>query len=315
VRHVHSRYFSKSRSQSGYAFLLVVFFTTLLLVSTMAIAPSILTNGRREKEEEMIWRGKQYVRGVKLYYRKMGRFPTSLDDLTKPQVGSLRFMRQAYKDPMNKEDGSWRFIYVGPSGQLIGSLKPQQNNLQLPGAPQGMGTPASALGSLNGQQGIGGNGFGTAAAPGATQQTQQPGGASGTTTTTGTTSTDQSNGTANGQNDPMANPPADTGLSSTIIGGNIIGVGSKVNERSLRVYEKAKNYKLFEFIWDPSKDAVAGGQPGMQTGNGLGGTPIGQPIANPSTNPGGGGFNPNGAGPATTNPQQLQPQAPTPSPQ
>jgi len=28
-------------------------------------------NGSAEKEEEMIWRGKQYVHGIKLYYRKM----------------------------------------------------------------------------------------------------------------------------------------------------------------------------------------------------------------------------------------------------
>ncbi len=107
--------------------LVVVFLTTVLLISTVSIAPNVLTEGRREKETEMIWRGKQYTRGVKLYYRKMGRFPTSLDDLTKPKLGSLRFMRQAYKDPMNKEDGSWRFIYVGPAGQLIGSLKPRRN--------------------------------------------------------------------------------------------------------------------------------------------------------------------------------------------
>jgi hypothetical protein len=283
--------------------LLVVFLTTLVLVSAMAISPSVLTNGKREKEEEMIWRGKQYVRGVKLYYRKMGRFPTSLDDLTKPQVGSLRFMRQAYKDPMNKQDGTWRLIYVGPAGQLVGSLKPQQNNLQLPGV-QGMGTPAAALGSGFGtQQGVGG----TSAAAGATQVSQQPGGAPGTTTTTGAASTtDQANGTANGQNDPMANPPADSGFSSSIIGGNIIGVGSKVNEHSLRVYEKAKNYRLFEFIWDPTKDAMAGGQPGMQTGTGLG-TPIGQPLANPA----GGQLNPTSPTAPTTNPQSN----PTPNPQ
>ena len=121
------------RGERGYALLVVIFLVTLLLVSTMVVAPNILTEGRREKEKEMIWRGKQYTRGVKLYYRKMGRFPTSLDDLTKPKIGSLRFMRQAYKDPMNKEDGSWRFIYVGAAGQLVGSLKPRQN-LQLPQA-------------------------------------------------------------------------------------------------------------------------------------------------------------------------------------
>src|SRR5204863_81080 len=150
------------RSERGYALLVVIFLVTLLLLSTMVVATNILTEGRREKEKEMIWRGNQYVRGVKLHFRKTGRFPTSLDDLTKPKLGSLRFMRQAYKDPMNKEDGSWRFIYVGPAGQLMGSLKPVQN-LQLPQI-RGVGTPANALNGPGapaqpgafGQQGLGG---------------------------------------------------------------------------------------------------------------------------------------------------------------
>ena len=109
---------------------MVIFMTTMLLILATMVAPNIKTEGQREKEKEMIWRGKQYARGIKLYYRKLGRFPTSVDDLTKPKVGSLRFMRQAYKDPMNAQDGSWRLIYVGPAGQLIGSLKPQPQNLQ-----------------------------------------------------------------------------------------------------------------------------------------------------------------------------------------
>src|ERR1700686_2554945 len=135
-----------TKSQSGFALLMVLFLTTVVLLGAMAAAPYVRTEAQREKEQEMIWRGKQYVRGVKLYYRKMGRFPTSIDDLTKPKLGSLRFMRQAYKDPMNGEDGSWRLIYVGPAGQLIGSLKPPQT-LQLPGSGQGLGTAASALAS------------------------------------------------------------------------------------------------------------------------------------------------------------------------
>src|SRR5712671_1385144 len=136
------------RSERGYALLVVIFLVTVLLISTMTVAPNIVTEGRREKEKEMIWRGKQYTRGVKLYYRKMGRFPTSLDDLTKPKVGSLRFMRQTYKDPMNKEGGEWRLIYVGAAGQLIGSLKPPQN-LQLPQATA-PGAPANPTAGTTG---------------------------------------------------------------------------------------------------------------------------------------------------------------------
>ncbi len=124
------------RGENGYALLLVVFLTTLMLLATIVAAPSVRTERKREQEEEMIWRGKQYVRAIKLYYRKNGKFPTSLDDLTKPKTGSLRYLRQAYKDPMNKEDGSWRLIYVGPAGQLIGSLKPPQT-LQMQGGAAG----------------------------------------------------------------------------------------------------------------------------------------------------------------------------------
>ena len=259
----------RKRSERGYALLVVIFLVTVLLLSTMVVATNILTEGRREKEKEMIWRGNQYARGVKLHFRKLGRFPTSLDDLTKPKVGSLRFMRQAYKDPMNKEDGSWRFIYVGPMGQLIGSLKPPQN-LQLPRVG-GVGTPASAL-----------NRPGTPAQPGAIGQ-QAPGG-----TQPGGTNPPAATGTPVGtdQSDSGSNPqPIPTGDTSAIIGGNIIGVGSKINKSSVIVYDKAKNYHLFEFIWDPSKDNFGVGQPGMQTGTGLGSQMNGSPGLQPGQNP------------------------------
>src|SRR5215471_16966284 len=135
-----SRRNSRKHKEQGYALLMVIFMATMLLIMATMVAPNIKTEGQREKEKEMIWRGNQYTRGVKLYYRKLGRFPTSIDDLTKPKIGSLRFMRQAYKDPMNAQDGSWRLIYVGPAGQLIGSLKPAQTNLKFGQVP-GIGTP------------------------------------------------------------------------------------------------------------------------------------------------------------------------------
>ena len=73
----------------------------------------------------MVWRGEQYQRAIGMYFTKFGRYPTKIDDLAK-QTNGIRFLRQAYTDPMNKEDGSWRFIYVGPNGQLIGSLRQHQ---------------------------------------------------------------------------------------------------------------------------------------------------------------------------------------------
>jgi hypothetical protein len=289
------------RGERGYALLLVIFLGTLLLLSTMVVAPNILTEGRREKEKEMVWRGKQYTRGIKLYYRKMGRFPTSLDDLTKPKLGSIRFMRQAYKDPMNKEDGSWRLIYVGAAGQLIGSLKPHPNNLQLPQAG-GTGTPGNALNgsAVLGQPGAPGQ-------PSATGQSNIGGqtGQSGTQPASSASGTNPPSTTGNPVSADQGDAPIPTGDTPTIIGGNIIGVGSKINKSSILIYDKAKNYRLFEFIWDPSKDAFGVGQPGLQTGTGLGqplGQQLGQNPANPSQNP------------LQNPPQNPQPPSPNPPP-
>jgi len=236
------------RSQNGFALMMVMFLTTLVLLGAMAAAPYIRTERQREREQEMIWRGKQYVRGIKLYYRKTGRFPTSVDDLIKPKLGSLRFMRQAYKDPMNKNDGAWRLIYIGPAGQLIGSLKPPRT-FQLPGQP---GTPAGA----NPQQttSFGASGFGQSppaqagsqqAQQGATQAGTNAGQPGSAAASNATTADDGANATPSGMLSSSDSP---------LMGGNIIGVGSKVNKRSIIVYDKAKNYRLFEFVWNPSKD-------------------------------------------------------------
>ena len=245
-------------AQNGFALLMVMFLTTLVLLGAMAAAPYLRTERQREKEEEMIWRGKQYVHGIKLYYRKMGRFPTSVEDLTKPKVGSLRFMRQAYKDPMNKADGSWRFIYVGPAGQLIGSLKPPQT-VQMPGGQPGMpvganpqqatGFGASAFGQT--PQGQVGSQAGSqpGSQPGQPNATQSgTNGAQPAAAAQGSTATTADAAAAN------ATPSGLLNSDTPVLGGNIIGVGSKINKRSIIVYDKAKNYRLFEFVWNPSKD-------------------------------------------------------------
>ena len=251
--------------QGGYALLLVVFLLALVVVGTMSISLRVLTQGQREKEQEMIWRGKQYTRGIKLYYRKLGRFPNSMDDLVKPKVGNLRFMRQAYKDPMNKDDGSWRLIYVGPAGNLIGSLKPAQGGIQMP-VPGGQAgaAPGSSIGSFGSQP---------APASGISAPATAPGSPGTGTAAPGTVTGAQGTDTTGTGTDSQSVPTGDT---PTVMGGNIIGVGSKVNQSSVIVYEKAHNYRLFEFIWDPSKDIGIAAAPG---------TPIGTPTGTPGQNP------------------------------
>ena len=228
-RHFRSR-------EAGYALLMVIFVGALMLVAVAAAAPNILTQGVREKEEEMIWRGKQYARAVKLYYRKNGRFPASIDDLVEKRT-TLRYLRQAYKDPMNRQDGTWRLIYVSPGGQLIGSVT-RTGAVQFPSSPTAAQPPGKAPAPV-------GQVF--------PQSTFGP------------------------QPSPQPAPLTGTGTSGQVLGGNIIGVGSKVNRTSLKTHEGRTIYREWEFMWDPVKEAQQAA-PGSVV---MPGVPAGQPGTPP----------------------------------
>jgi len=227
----------RQRSDRGSAFLIVVFFAAVMLIAAGAATKSLLTEGRRQQEEDLIWRGNQYARAVKLFYRKNGRFPTSMDELTKPQ-NKIRFLRRAYEDPVNTEDGSWRLIYVSPSGQLIGSVR-QGAAVGIPQVRPAGGVPP--------------------AGPGATP-------AAGTGV----------QGSTPGVSASSISSPLSGGQ---LIGGNIIGVGSKVPKTSIKVYNGSQVYREWEFIWDPARDAMQSGQPGV--GGPQPGAPAGQPPPPP----------------------------------
>ncbi|MHB8094044.1 MAG: pilus assembly FimT family protein [Candidatus Aminicenantales bacterium] len=90
--------------------LMVVFVLTIWLTAAL---PVWQTQVAREKEEELIFRGLQYVEAIRCFQMKNpGRFPSSMKDLEEG-----RFLRKPYTDPMS-EDGSWNVILNpgSPSG-------------------------------------------------------------------------------------------------------------------------------------------------------------------------------------------------------
>jgi hypothetical protein len=224
------------RSERGYALLFVIFMVATLMTFAVVGSLSIKTQGQREKEDELAWRGNQYVRAIRLFYRKNGRFPKTMDELTAVHTDQPNFLRKAYKDPMNKADGSWRLIYLLPNGQLQGSVMHTQLQGAMPiagplgGPPPASGAPTTGIGGTTGQPST----FGTG--------TQQP-----PSTTQPGTSGQSSQSTSD----------------SPVFGGSIIGVASKIKTPSMRVYKLGKSYYEWEFIYDIT--ANTGGMPaGLQ---------------------------------------------------
>jgi type II secretory pathway pseudopilin PulG len=100
------------RDECGYA--MVALLVTLAVMSVILgmVMPVWRTVVQREKEEELIFRGRQYARAIQLYQRKFAAaYPASVDVLVEG-----RFLRKKYTDPMSKS-GEFEILYQGTLAQ------------------------------------------------------------------------------------------------------------------------------------------------------------------------------------------------------
>jgi hypothetical protein len=90
---------------------------------------------QREKEEELIFRGTQYVHAIALFQRKTANaYPPNIDVLVRD-----RYLRRKYKDPITNDDFLPVSVGAGPGGVGAG----QQGAPAAPGAGRGQtGSPA-----------------------------------------------------------------------------------------------------------------------------------------------------------------------------
>jgi type II secretory pathway pseudopilin PulG len=143
------------RGEQGYVLLTMLLTVSLMTIAAMAVLPDMIFQLKRDQEQEMIHRGVQYTRAIRLYYRKLGRYPTSLTDLD--NTSNLRFLRKHYKDPLTGKD--FKLLHYGDPGlQLAGGF----GSGTIAGAtPAGAmnGPSGSALGNSNGSS-FGNSSFG-----------------------------------------------------------------------------------------------------------------------------------------------------------
>lgn len=239
---------------TGYALIVVLIAVTVLAIGLLTVLPSTYQESRREKEEELIFRGNQYARAIYLFQQQFHRYPSSVKELL--HTNNLSFLRKAWPDPMTPS-GKWRFIHGTPSGAVLDSwtLGPQ-----LGPPPLGQNVPtASAQGAFGGSSTSAGmssqSGFGAS----------QPGGSFGSSNTTGPGSTAQpgqpgsSGRPTDSSGKPIPSPDcvggAQTGPTSAFFAsGNqpqgmaVAGVASCSDAASLRVYNKYTHYSEWEFL-------------------------------------------------------------------
>jgi type II secretory pathway pseudopilin PulG len=128
------------KNDSGYMMLILVFAVFVLTIGLMVAVPVWQTQIQREKEEELIFRGKQYVESIRIFQKNNpGALPKSLEDLIEEKC-----IRKLYKDPMT-ESGEWNIILLYPGVSSKQGSSPQkvliasQRNLDLMDHPQIIG--------------------------------------------------------------------------------------------------------------------------------------------------------------------------------
>ena len=282
---LHNYQITKLQSRSrGYILITLMLFFTLLAISALAVLPRVAQQIKRDREEEMIHRGVQYTRAVRRYYRKLGRYPTRIEELE--SSNNLRFLRKRYKDPMTGKE--FRILRLGdPALAMMGFGQGfGQQGLQglQPGMLPGQENRPGFVASPNGRPAGPGNANMPQATglPGSVNTVQQ--------TNPDNTENPDASGESNSGDSSSSSSASSSGSSSgrggqVFGGGPIVGVISTSNDSGIREFNDKKRYKEWPFIYDPSSDrggllntptipglnqgvgnvpGQAGGQPGNQ---------------------------------------------------
>jgi hypothetical protein len=268
----HSRGTRPPHKERGYVLITMMLFVALLAIAALAVATKADFQSRRDREEELVHRGVQYARAVRLFFKKTGRYPTRVEELE--NTNNLRFLRKRYKDPVTGED--FKLLRMGDVKLTFGQgIAGAMNPAAIAAAQGGQGMAAAQAGQA------------LAAAAAATGQSSVPGAAP----------VGQQNPTdqpGNDSADTKADKPSMGGFSGPVFGGGpIVGVASKSTKESIREFNKKNHYDQWQFIYDPSSDRGGllntpaqpplQGSAGVPAGMGLGGP--GQPGAPPGMNP------------------------------
>ncbi len=119
----------RANGEGGFAMPALLAILAVMTVALLLAMPSWRYLVRDDKEQELIFRGRQISSAIARFQKKHGNaFPASFEQLVQG-----KFLRKAYKDPMAR-DGKWRIMRPGEVG-------PARPGGPFPGGGSGRPTP------------------------------------------------------------------------------------------------------------------------------------------------------------------------------
>jgi len=244
-------------ASEGYTLIAIMIFLTLLAIAILAVSPSVSMMMRRDREKELLFRGKQYAQAILNFQKRQGRFPLNLKELmsTKP-----RSARQLFKEPICNCD-DWGLIRVGQPWPP----PPTTNNPAGDSFNLFPSTGTGSSGSGSGTPGAPGNPESPGTSPPGQTRPGSPVPGSYTTPPPGGSSGDGGGGDQNLTGSLGSGGDSSGGLD---LGGNnnqlsnvpIIGVYSKIHQKGLQTFHGQEYYDQWGFIAGANNDPDLPGQ-------------------------------------------------------
>lgn len=100
------------RGQRGFTLVVVVVAMAVMAIMMGVAAQTVTFQRQREKEEELIFRGQQYVEAIRLFRARQGRFPLTLKELAEAKP---RVLRKVWTDPITGQN-DWVPVFLGEEG-------------------------------------------------------------------------------------------------------------------------------------------------------------------------------------------------------
>jgi type II secretory pathway pseudopilin PulG len=259
--------------EEGYLLLAVVVMVALVLIALAVAAPVVARDLRRDKEVESAHRANQYVRALRMYYRKFKSYPPSMDALEKSN--NVRYLRQQYVDPLTGK-ADWRIIHVGENQTTVkGFFGEPLGGIDSTGiGGPGLGSAAGLSSGIGGTGGVGGTQSGTSTIG---QTSGLAAGFSGATVATpGSAGTPGSGGTSGASAGTGSSSSSSSAFGSGGVG-QIMGVGSARSGNSILTPNQQTTYETWEFLYDPrielmyQKSNILGGGIGSTSASSFGG--------------------------------------------
>src|ERR1700730_3946342 len=89
---VSDRARKRANAQRGFTLVAIVIGIAILTILIAAVAPSIGVVMKRDREAELIFRGRQYARAIGLFQRRYGRYPNQLKELYENRPRTIRHL-------------------------------------------------------------------------------------------------------------------------------------------------------------------------------------------------------------------------------